>query len=351
VALYKKPDSPFWWADICMAGKRHRISTKQKGKTMAQQVEAALIQELRTGERRGIRTKAPLLREYANTFLSRITASRLESKTKEYYATGWKMLRSTAIADMRLDAITSGATSSLSIPGSPSKVNNGLRTLRRMLAMAYEDEVLFRLPKIRLAKEMGRERLVGASEEKLILEKAPQTLRDAFLLIFDAGMRPMEVAELQWENVDLLRGVILVARSKTRSGRRHLPLTQRVRDMLVARLSKVETGSKWVFPSPRYPGKPLARPSISAMFAQFKREIGLPKDLVLYSARHTFATDLMGATGNLSQTQRMLGHASIATSTRYLHPAVAELGMIMDARNSKRLSESHVSSHGTGTIQ
>jgi site-specific recombinase XerC len=31
---------------------------------------------------------------------------------------------------------------------------------------------------------------------------------------------------------------------------------------------------------------------------------------VLYSARHSFGTDLMDATGNLAQTSKMLGHGS-----------------------------------------
>jgi integrase len=203
---------------------------------------------------------------------------------------------------------------------------------------------------VKLAKEQGRERLISAAEETLILQQAPPTLRDAFLLVFDAGMRPCEVAALAWERVDLVRGVILVAgdTTKTRSGRRHLPMTKRVREMLIerARLSAL-----WVFPSKRHPGKPMARGAISTMFAGFKRSLGLPRDLVLYSARHTFATDLVGATGNLSQTQRTLGHASISTTTRYLHPSVAELGTIMDIRNAARISESHVLSHGPDTVQ
>lgn len=347
--LYRQKGSAYWWTQVHVAGKRYRESTKQTGKTKAGQYEAALIHQLSTGVRSGIRSKAPVLRDYAKHFLSRIESSRLEPKTKEYYRGGWKMIEGLGIAGMRMDGITSGVAASLSFSGSPSHTNNALRTLRRMLSMAFEEEVLLRAPRIKLAKEQGRERLITADEERLILSRAQPTLRDAFILVFDAGMRPCEVAELHWERVDLVRGVILVAgeTTKTRSGRRHLPMTQRVREMLMER---AKLSSDWVFPSKRYPGKPMSRGAISTMFAAFKRTLGLPRDLVLYSARHTFATDLVGATGNLSQTQRTLGHASISTTTRYLHPSVAALGTIMDERNALR-EFSHIPSHSDSTIQ
>jgi integrase len=94
----------------------------------------------------------------------------------------------------------------------------------------------------------------------------------------------------------------------------------------------------WVFPSPlkQLAGRPIATHSLSSRFAALKKEKGWPRDLVLYSARHTFATDLMGATGNVAQTSKMLGHGSLAVTERYLHPKVAKLGMIMDARNASR---------------
>jgi site-specific recombinase XerD len=39
------------------------------------------------------------------------------------------------------------------------------------------------------------------------------------------------------------------------------------------------------------------------------------EDLVLYSAGHTFATDMLDKTGNLSLVQKMLGHESITTTS------------------------------------
>jgi len=68
-------------------------------------------------------------------------------------------------------------------------------------------------------------------------------------------------------------------------------------------------------------------------FSEFKRRVGLPKKLVLYSARHTFATDMTEATGNLTKTQKALGHTSLSTTARYNHTRSADIAAIMDARN------------------
>ena len=79
-------------------------------------------------------------------------------------------------------------------------------------------------------------------------------------------------------------------------------------------------------------GRPIATHSSSSRFAALEKAKGWPKALVLYSAMHTFGTDLIGATGNRAETSKMMSHSLVALTARYLHPAVAKLGIIMDAR-------------------
>lgn len=87
--------------------------------------------------------------------------------------------------------------------------------------------------------------------------------------------------------------------------------------------------------------------SVGDSFRALRRAVGISEDVVLYCARHTFATDFMDETGDLSKTQKTLGHNKITTTTRYLHPGVADLASIMDARNDKR----HNPGHSEVTIQ
>lgn len=340
MALYKKEGSPFWWADIRMDGRRHRVSTKQKVKGAARTFETALIQKLSTGE--GVRGRAPVLREYAERFLAYVDKSRLEEPTKSYYHKGWRLMKNQDIAGKRIDAISTSDAAVLQIPGSGSNVNMALRTLKRMLSVAEEMKLIHRSPRIKLAKENGRERLISAEEEKLILANAGPTLRDVFLLIFDTGMRPSEACRLRWEDVDFVRGVILVVRGKSKQARRHLPMSSRLLEMLKER---AKLDSEVLFPSQR--GISIQASSVGDSFRDLRRSLGISEDVVLYCARHTFATDFMDQTGDLSKTQKTLGHNKITTTTRYLHPGVADLGSIMDARNEKR----HNPGHSEATIQ
>ena len=62
---------------------------------------------------------------------------------------------------------------------------------------------------------------------------------------------------------------------------------------------------------------------------------------MLYSGRHTFATDLLDATGNIKLVSETLGHASVATTERYVHPSKRGLADIINInqRNATRARE------------
>jgi integrase len=341
VSLYRNPRSPFWWADIRIADKRYRISTKEKGRVRAQQNEAALILQLSSGEPPEAHKKAPILRDYARDFLDYVAKCRRADATKEYYRNGWRMMERETISGMRLDAITTATAEVLNISGSGSRINCALRTLKRMLSLAEEQGTIRKAPRIHLVEEVQREALITPDVEAIILAKAPRVLRDAYLLIADMGIRPNDAAPLRWEHVDFVRGTVLIMGGKTgRKARRRIDMSARVREMLIER---AKLSDEWVFPSAKSKrsGEPMTAHSISSRFSVFKKEVGLPRDIVLYSARHTFATDLTEATGNLSKTQKALGHTSLSTTARYNHSRGADIATIMDARNLERHTFSH----------
>jgi integrase/recombinase XerD len=70
-----------------------------------------------------------------------------------------------------------------------------------------------------------------------------------------------------------------------------------------------------------------------------REKLALPKDLALYSARHTFATDVLDMTGNLSLVQTMLGHESILTTQSYLHPEFEDVAQLVNQRNAENADE------------
>jgi integrase len=165
-----------------------------------------------------------------------------------------------------------------------------------------------------------------------LLSVAKQPLYDVLLIIQDAGMRPEEVFRMRWENILWNRNVIFIPFGKSRLGsRRFVPLSSRVRQRLELRRSA--GNSDWVFPSQRSRSGHIV--SVAKQFEQARRDADLPVTLVLYCARHTFATDLLAQTGNLALVRDVLGHRDIKTTEKYLHPASTQLAEIIDLRNAK----------------
>jgi site-specific recombinase XerC len=75
---------------------------------------------------------------------------------------------------------------------------------------------------------------------------------------------------------------------------------------------------------------------IARDFSKARKVAALPKSLVLYSARHSFATDMLDRTGNIILIQRLLGHESLASVQRYVHPDIRAIAGIINQRNEGR---------------
>ncbi len=125
---------------------------------------------------------------------------------------------------MRIDRITVEDVNGLTFPGSAYNSNCALKTLRRMLNLAQEWELVPKVPKIKLAKEIGRSMLLNEEAERKLLPFCGPLLRDIIVLLRDTGMRPKkELFPMRVENLDWNNRVIFVPDSKTPTGRRYIP--------------------------------------------------------------------------------------------------------------------------------
>ncbi len=335
--LYRQGDSQFWTADFVVDGRRIRKSTKQTKKSAAMEVAMTFYRQAQQ-KQNPTRKRPALLFEFAEKkFLPFIRESSLDADTKRYYETGWRLLSETPARDWRMDQIKGSQAELLSFPASGANANCGLRTLRRMLSLALDWEFIDRKPRIRLRKEVERTAVFDAEMEKRFLEKAPQPLRDVFLISHDAGLRPDEVIRMRWENVLWNKNLIFVPDGKTENVKRYVPLSDRVRELLRAR--QAVTKSPWVFPSNRKKKTHISYFSVAKHFSAVRKEAKIPKGVVLYSARHSFATDMLDRTGNIVLVGKMLGHRSVTTTQRYLHPAMKGLAELVNERNAMRAQQ------------
>jgi integrase len=203
--------------------------------------------------------KPTVLGEFADRFLDWVNSVRLEEKTKKFYRNGWRLLKPTAVAEMRVDQITADSGEQLKFPGSAANANCALRTLRRMLHKAEGWNMIGHAPKIELMNEHGRHLRLDDDAERKLFEGALackwrkrtfELFRDVVILMRDTGMRNQrELYRMRIENLDREHRVIFVPDSKTGEGRRLVPMSRRVFDILRQRC--VERDEVWVFPSAR----------------------------------------------------------------------------------------------------
>jgi integrase len=272
-----------------------------------------------------------------DTFLPFLDACTLDNDTILCYRNGWRLLKGTGYQSTPLDQVCFSDVDTLAVPGGPSNTNNMRRTLRRMLSLALDKQVLKACPRIRLVRERKRTAVYSPELEKKVLAMAEQPLHDIFLLVFDSGVRPDESLHLRWDDLLWAKSLIHIRWGKTPLAERHVPMSDRVKKMLKARAQG--SMGEWVFPSPRKKNSPLGYTVITKRFRALRKAAGIPADLVLYSGRHTFATDLLDRTGNIKLVSEVLGHASVATTEHYVHPSKRGLAGIIDQRNATRARE------------
>ena len=328
MSLYKR--GGIWHYDFSLAGQRYRGSTKETVLSCARTVEALLIVEAKERGMSLIPRRAPVLSEFAHRFLQWVENSNLEPGSKRYYRYGCEMIQNSHLAGMRVDKITTDETSELRLGRSPANANNALRTLRRMLGKAAEWGLIRTAPRIKLTKEHGRSVLIDHIAETKLLAVAEQPLRDVLLILLDTGMRPAEVFRMRWENVSGRERVIFIPHGKTRNSRRFVPISQRVLDALLIRGAGRTEG--WVFPSLRSKTGHIA--TVEKQFLTARRKAGISPSVVLYSARHSFATHALAATGNLAAVMKALGHSDARTAMIYQHPGIEEIRRAVDQKNA-----------------
>jgi integrase len=199
-----------------------------------------------------------------------------------------------------------------------------------MFSKGKEWKLLWNVPEFKLFKEEGRSLRLDEEAERKLLPVAEQPLRDIVILMRDTGMRNVrELYRMRIENINWNNRVIFNPNSKTPKGRRFIPMSNRVLDLLMVRCAGRTEG--WVFPSVRK-GKHISAAFINRQWVKARRATGLPENLVLYCARHDFGSYVLSRTGNLKAVMDVMGHADVKIAMTYQHP---ELEIVRDAINSR----------------
>jgi integrase len=131
----------------------------------------------------------------------------------------------------------------------------------------------------------------------------------AIRLLLFTGCRLREILHLKWDHVDLERGLLFLADSKT--GKKTVILNAPA----LAVLSSLDRLGSYVVPGndPEKPRADLKRP-----WQAVAKRAGLD-DVRLHDLRHTYASFGAGSGLGLPIIGRLLGHTQAATTARYAH--------------------------------
>jgi integrase len=345
VELFRKKDSKFYWYDFKVRGKRYRRSTKETNKKRAEKIAAIKLSQAMGGTGL-LDRRAPSLQGLSTGFLNWVESAALARKSKKYYCNGWRLLSKTHLVGMRLDHITKDDVEGLSFSGTASNTNCALRTLRRMLHKAEEWNLLGKVPKFKLLREHGRRlRLDDDAEQRLLVAASAcswkpssfELFRDVIILARDTGMRNQrELYCMRTENLDWNNRIIFVPDSKTADGRRMIPMSDRVYELL--RVRAEGKGEGWLFPSNRSKCGHLT--DLAKQFRTARAKAGLAKDLVLYCSRHDYGTRVLNNTGNLAAVMKTMGHRDVRTAMQYQHPELEMVRIALNRANGSALQTS-----------
>lgn len=221
-----------------------------------------------------------------------------------------------------------------------SSVNVRIRVLRTFFNILYKEEVINRNPAANLTLMRQEEDTVQplADDELRRFLKAPDQQqwaqwRDyvAMVLILDCGMRLGELCSLEKEFLDLTRKQIKLPGSKTKNRKgRILPIsteTARLLKQLVTETSR-EFDTPYVFTT-NY-GSQLSEKTVQKAFDKYAEKAKIGRSVSPHMLRHNFATMAAENGMPLFHLQKLMGHADIKTTRKYVQ--LSEESIVVEHR-------------------
>lgn len=362
---YKRPESPYWQIDLRPDGYDHRVgpySTRTEKKSEAESMEGTIRQLARSGRhepldalRDGEIALPQLHAAYAGNRLNELMR-KTEYPPLDGYARQWAedhhYDKYELAVDNLLEVAPDGARTDWLLD--PENVIDVLRWYRRndyapgtehvrmagvsqlitdCHGRAARDKVWERI-KLRPVNN-ERTRWLSKQEINRIRQVADEDTWTLILTAITTGLRKSElldlrVRDIEFDNGDERRGVVIVTDGKTSAAHRRVPITGEVVYILKQRIAGLQLSENdEVFPVPA--------PTAYWWWDRVRSKVNL-EDVRWHDLRHTYAVHCARAGMPLPELKARMGHSSIRHTMRYAaysprdqseryEQAVAEMGV------------------------
>lgn len=298
--LYKRPNSPCWWADIHVGGQHSRSSTGESDRKKASDVARQLAKRL--GKQSGANYGYSLyhaLADWLDTKPRGRTDISAVKRINELYAN-----RPAELVD---DASVRAAFAALT----PENANRITTVMRAALNLAHANQRITQVPKLtKRTGEKTRTRWLRREEIEKLLDALPAHLKPAFEFALLTGLRRSNVLRLRWDQV--IDAKVVIEADQMKADKAHaVELPPRALEILKAQ----PRVSGYVF---TYRGKPITSPKTAWRTATQKAGV---KNVRWHDLRHTWASYMAMSGASLLDLQNAGGWSSVEMVERYAHLA------------------------------
>lgn len=169
--------------------------------------------------------------------------------------------------------------------------------------------------------------VLSRREVAAVLERAGSPRDRALLMLaYAAGLRASEVVALRPEDVDPDRRLLHVHQGKGGKDR-VVMLSEKALAAVEAYRELEGSSSRWLFPG-AVPGRHLSAATAQRAYTRARDAAGITRAGGIHTLRHSFATHLLERGTSLRHIQKLLGHASLATTQIYTHVSSDEIAAI-----------------------
>lgn len=352
MGVYKHPKSPYWQYDFQLRGRRYSGSTGLESKRAAEQYVA----KLRTQAAMGIEAKPAItLDEAFGLWWS--NKGRHQRNANTTWGQQTRILKALGATTL-MRSVTQGKLDDYAAKRRKSVANatvNREIELYRRVWRYIQDRDEFEIGKelkwnaLKLPEPKERVRELSPDEEARLMAVLNPDMAALVEFTWLCGQRKAAVIKLLWSNVDFHNKTARFKIKAEADGWHSIPLTDRMIEIIrnrpkvcpqvftyeckrsappIRRSNKTLPGRR---KGVRYPY------SLQGWTREWRTALKAAsiEDFRFHDLRHTSGTRVTRACGNLKVTQKLLGHASISTTSRYAHVCDDDIRRAMDAAQSR----------------